>query len=109
MAWTVSSSGTQAATVGTEITLFTDTTNATYYFEVDASNMAIGDVVELRIYTMTLTGGTLRQAWVNTFGPSPPICPIIVSPSQPSNNSLQVTLKQISGAARSFPWKLLRI
>jgi hypothetical protein len=109
MTWALAFSGTQAATVGTEITLATDTTNATYYFEVDGSALAAADIIELRIYVTTLSGGTSRVAWVNTFGPSPPICPILVSPSQPSNISLKVTLKQVAGTARSFPWKLLRI
>lgn len=109
MTWTVSASGTQSATVGTETTLTTDTSNATYYFEVDANALALGDVLELRIYVMTLSGGTLRQAWVTTIGPAPPICPIIVSPPQPSNQSLSVTLKQVAGTAKSFPWKLLKV
>ncbi len=108
MTWTVSASGTQAATIGTEFALQTDTTNGTYYYEVDLSAMAIGDVVELRIYTATLSGGTRHQAWKSTFGPGLPICPIAPSPPQPSDQSIQVTLKQIAGTARSFPWKLLR-
>jgi hypothetical protein len=109
MTWTVSLSGTKAATVGTEATLTTDTTNATYYFEVDCGAMVSGDIVELRIYLTTLSAGTSRVAWLNTIGPSPPICPISVSPCQASNISIAVSLKQTAGTARSYPWKLLRI
>lgn len=109
MSWAVSASGTQAATVGTEITLQTDTTVGTYYYEVDLSAMAAGDIVELRIYTMTLAAGTLRQVWKSSFGPGLPVCQIAAAPSQPSNQSIRVTLKQTAGTARSFPWKLLRI
>jgi hypothetical protein len=109
MTWSVSGSGTQAATIGTESTLATDATNGTYYFEVDASAMAPGDIIELRIYVKTLSGGTSRVAWVNTFGPSPPICPILPSPCQPSDQGISVSLKQLTGTGRSFPWKLLRM
>ncbi len=109
MTWSVSASGTQTSTVGTEIALTTDTTNATFYFEVDCTVMVAGDIVELRVYTMTLGGGTLHQAWKDTIGPNLPVCPIRPSPPQPSDQSLKVSLKQTAGTARSFPWKLIRI
>lgn len=109
MTWAVSASGTQTATVNTEHTLTTDTTNATFYYEVDITNMVIGDILELRIYTMTLSGGTLRLAWKSTVGPVPPANDICPSPPQPSDQSLRVTLKQTAGTGRSFPWKLLRL
>lgn len=109
MTWAVSSSGTQTAVISTEHTLTTDTTNATYYFEVDINNLANGDILELRIYTITLNGGTLRVAWKSTYGPIPPIQDIAPSPPQPSDQSCRVTLKQTAGTGRAFPWKLLRI
>jgi hypothetical protein len=71
--------------------------------------MVLGDVLQLRIYTMTLSGGTLHLAWESSFGPIPPIQDIIPSPPQPSDQSIRVTLKQTAGVARLFPWKLLRI
>lgn len=109
MTWTLSASGTQSATIGTEFTLATDTTNATYYFEVDMTNLALGDVLELRIYTVTLSAGTLHVAWKSSYGPAPPVNAIAASPPQPSDQSCRVTLKQTAGTARSLPWKLLRI
>jgi hypothetical protein len=108
MTWTLSSSGSQTAVIGTEHTLTTDTTNATYYYEVDMNNLANADVLELRIYTMTASGGTLRVAWKSTFGPIPPVNLISPSPPQPSDQSCRVALKQIAGTGRVFPWKLLR-
>lgn len=109
MTWVVSSSGTQAAVIGTEHTLATDTTNATYYSQIRTNNLQAGDVVELRIYTMTLAGGTLEVTWKTTVGPSPPPSIVFASPPQPSDQSLRVTLKQVAGTGRSFDWKLLRI
>jgi hypothetical protein len=48
MAVTVDSSGTQAATVNTEHTLDDVAAPGTYQLGVDMTNMAAGDVVELR-------------------------------------------------------------
>jgi hypothetical protein len=106
--WAVSGSGTQTAVVNTEHNLATDTINGTYYFQVRCNNLQPGDVVELRIYTMTLSGGTLEQTWKTTVGPSIPVSPVLAFPPQPSDVSIKVTLKQIAGTARAFDWKLLR-
>lgn len=108
MTWAVSASGTVTAVVNTESTLVTDTTNGTYYFQVRTNNMANGDVVELRIYTMTLAAGTLETTWKTTVGPSLPTAIVVASPPQPSDQSIRVTLKQVAGTARNFDWKLLR-
>ena len=109
MTWSLSSSGTQTSVISTEHTLTTDVTNGTYYFEVDITNLANGDVLELRIYTITLSGGTLHVAWKSTYGPIPPVQDIAPSPPQPSDQSIRATLRQTAGSPRTFPWKLLRI
>lgn len=109
MTWSSSSNGSQTAVISTEHTLATDTTNGTYYFEVDLNNLATGDVLELRIYTMTLVAGTLRVAWKSTYGPVPPVQKIAASPPQPSDISFRATLKQTAGTGRIWPWKLIRI
>lgn len=109
MSWTIDSSGTQTATIGTEHVLVAgSTTNATYIAKVRLNNLAIGDIVELRIYTMTLSGGTLEQVWKATYGPSPPISLVAPSPPLASDQSIKLTLKQIAGTGRSFDWELLR-
>lgn len=109
MTWTLSDSGTTSAlTVGTETTLATDTNNGTFVLEVDTSNMALGDLVELRVYTITLSGGSLIQAWkgafqhvqVNNHKISPPVA---------SDQSVRCTIKQVAGTGRTFVWKMLRI
>lgn len=109
MTWAVSASGSQTASVGTEHILTTDTVNGTYYFEVAINNLANGDVLELRIYTITNTGGSLQVAWKSTYGPVPPVQDVCPSPPQPSDQSIKVTLKQTAGSGRAFSWKLLRI
>lgn len=109
MTWALSSGGTQTAVIGTEHILTTDTTNGTYYFEVALNNLANGDILELRIYCITLSGGSLQVAWKSTYGPIPPIQDVAPSPPQPSDQSCRVSLKQTAGTGRAFPWKLLRI
>ncbi|WP_428492179.1 hypothetical protein [Rhodopila sp.] len=110
MTWAVSASGTTTATIGTEFVLASDATNGTYYFQVRGNNLVIGDVLELRIYTQTLTTtfSTPEVTWKTTIGPSPPAAFVIASPPQPSDISIKVTLKQVAGTARSIDWKLLR-
>lgn len=109
MAWTQDSSGTQTATIGTEHVLAAgSTTNGTYVYKVRLNNLAGGDIVELRIYTMTLASGSLEQCWKATFGPSPPANIVAISPPVPSDQSIKVTLKQVAGTGRSYDWSLLR-
>lgn len=109
MAWTLASSGTQTAVITTEHTLATDTNNATFQPFVRLNNMALGDIVELRIYTMTLTGGTLEVAWKATYGPSLPAAIVSAGPMLASDISYRLTLKQTAGTGRNFDWKILRI
>jgi len=106
MSWTLSSSGTQTATINTEHTLATLTTNGTFVLEVDTSAMVSGDVLELRAYGKTLTAGTERTRYTATYvgvqsdalKDSLPI---------PSDISTKFTLKQTAGTGRAFPWKVL--
>lgn len=109
MSWILDSSGTQTAVISTEHTLSTATTNATYSAAVRLNNLALGDIVELRLYTITLSGGTLEVCWKATFGPALPVALVAVSPAIASDQSLRLTLKQTAGTGRAFDWKLLRI
>jgi hypothetical protein len=109
MTWSVDSSGTDTAVVGTEQTLDTSTSNGTFVFVVDTTNMALGDVTELRIYTKTLNTSGLDQVWKATYGPNPSFNPVAMSPPVASDQSIKVTLKQVAGTARTYDWKVLRI
>jgi len=109
MTWTLSSSGTTSAlTIGSETTLATDTNNGTFVLEVDTSNLALGDLLEIRIYTITLGGGSLVQAWKGTFQHGQ-INNHKVSPPVASDQSIKCTLNQVAGTGRTFAWKMLRI
>lgn len=109
MSWTLDNSNTQTATVGTEHTLSTSTTNGTYVLEVDTTNLVAGDLLELRIYTKTLSGdGSDALAWKGTFQHAQ-IAIKKISPPVASDVSLRATLKQVAGTSRNFNWKLLRM
>lgn len=108
MAVTVEASGTQTATVTTEHTLSTETGAKTFVLIVDTSAMVKGDVLELRIKTRVLTGGTDRLVYI-----SPPYAgvqtgdeagPIKISVPVPSAFSCVFTLKQTLGTGRAYPW-----
>lgn len=109
MTWTLSQSGTTSAlTVGTETTLGTaDTNNATFWSFVDTSNMAAGDALEIRIKSINLTGGSLKQLWKGSFQ-GVQTNPLKELPPIPSDLSYSVTLKQTAGTGRAYAWKFLR-
>lgn len=108
MPLTVIAEADQTAVVGTEHTLVTDTTNKVYVLAVDTGNMALGDILELRIKTKVRTGGVSRQAYSKTFAhvqgdPNKYSVPV------PADVEIVATLKQTAGTGRVFPWKLLSV
>lgn len=113
MAVTAEASGTQAATVGTEHTLADIATPGTFTLHVDAVNMALGDILELRIYQMVLTGGTRRVAYFQSYIGAQPTDDLIkisvpISNELTDAGALRFTLKQTQGTSRNFPWKVLK-
>ena len=95
MAWTVEASGTQSASVGTEHSLHTNSGANTFVFIVDTVNMVAGDVLELRVYLMALSGGTRRVAYLATYAhdQSEPIKISLPVPSPGQTNGFEATLK----------------
>ena len=106
-------SGTQSATVTTEHTLTDVNVAGTYTLHVDTVNMVANDVLELRVYQMTLTAGTHRMLYTGRFYGAQPVDDII-KVSLPIQNdltdsiSLRFSLKQTFGTSRNFPWKVLK-
>lgn len=112
MAVTAASSGTQTATVTTEHTLLDVATAGVYTLHVDTVNMVAGDVVELRVYQIVLTGGTRRVAYLGSFYGAQPTDDLIkvsipIGNELTDSGSLRFTLKQTFGTSRNFPWKVL--
>jgi hypothetical protein len=105
--WTLDSSGSLTATLGTESMVSSPTTNATYIFSVDTVNMALGDLVELRCYDM-VDGVNFRQMWKGTYQHNQ-ISNAKVSPPIAVTVQGQFSIKQLAGTARVFPWSVRRI
>lgn len=113
MAVTAQSTGTQSATVGTEHTLLDVAVAGTFTLHVDKVNMAAGDVLELRIYQIVLTGGTRRVAYLARYADAQPTDDMIalsvpISNELTDSGSLRFTLTQVKGTSRNFPWKVLK-
>lgn len=105
MTHAVESSGTQTATVNTEHTLATPTTLNTRILSVDLSNMALGDVIELRIYVKVASGGSQVVYTVQSFAQTQSE-PAYISVPVPMPYGGQFTLKQTAGTGRSYAWNI---
>src|SRR5436853_456086 len=111
MAVTAQGSGTITATVSTttDDVLLNVAVAGTFTFHVDTINMAAGDVVELRIYQIILTGGTRRVAYLARYADAQPADDIIkisvpIANELTDSGSLRFALRQTFGTGRSYPW-----
>lgn len=107
MALTITASGTQSATIGTEHTLTTLTGPKTFTLHIDVNALSHGsgtaDELELYIKTKVLSGGTERVTYYTLLTGAQDI-PVRVSLPVPVPQTATVTLKQTAGTGRSFPW-----
>ena len=113
MTVTAHASGTQTTTVTTEHFLSSPNVAGTFTLHVDANPMAAGDVVELRVYQMVLTGGTQRVAYYARYDGVQPAddkikISVPISNELTDTNSLRFSLLQTKGTTRDFPWKVLK-
>lgn len=105
-------SGTQTAVVTTEHTLLDVATAGVYTLHVDKVNMVAGDVLELRVYQIVLTGGTRRVVYLGRYADVQPTDDMIaltfpIANELTDSGSLRFTLLQSKGTSRNFPWKVL--
>ncbi len=101
-------SGNQTAD-GLEDTLASGTAvSGTFMPRIDLSNMADGDIVEIRGYTKANGSGSEGQSWVVSFANKqtdvvPPL------PATPTAEDYKVTLKQTAGTNRTYQWSVLNL
>lgn len=107
MALAVNAEATQTATIGTEHTLANPATSNVYALDVDCSALAVGEVVEIRFKKPVRNAGTVNVVWRATVGPSTRSEGIVSSPPVACPYGCTVTLKQINGTGRTFPWTLV--
>lgn len=111
MAPTAAATGTQTATIGTEHTLYTQTTAHTSQLDIDTVNGALGDIITIKVYKKTLTSDTL------TPGTTLPIQSVsyFLPRAEPGLQSIPLTvaygavytITQTAGTGRNFPWAVL--
>jgi hypothetical protein len=105
---TLEASGTQSATVTTEHTLSTLTVNKTLYPVIDIDALVAGEYVEIKVKTKALSGGTSRTVKSGVFSwMDGDINPCVDLPPVVSDQEYILTLKQLTGTSRSFPWKIM--
>jgi hypothetical protein len=112
---TAENSGTLTATGGgVEDTLDDVAAAGTYTLHVDTVNMVAGDICELRVYQMVLTGGTRRVAYYQRYDGAQPTDDLIkisvpISNELTDSGALRFTLEQSgAGTDKAFPWKVLK-
>lgn len=113
MAVSAAGSGTQSSTVTTEHTLLDVSAAGVYTMHVDTSNMAAGDILELRVYQIALTSGTRRVAFLGCFYGAQPTDDVMkislpIGNELTDSGSLRFTLKQTFGSTRNYAWKVLQ-
>lgn len=108
MAVTVAASGSQTATAS-EVTISSaQTTAGVYVLQLDMTNMAAGDVVEIYIYTKILSGSTAhlldKVTFANAQGdPNWQSVPVVVP------YSIEYKLKQPTGTGRSIDYAIVSL
>lgn len=104
MAVSVKTSGSQTATAGgTEDVLATVTDPGVYQLVVDLANMALGDVVTLKVYGKARSTDTERLLYSATYT-QVQAEPLVESVPVVSPHHMKVSLTQSAGTARTFPW-----
>jgi hypothetical protein len=105
---TLTTNGTQTATVTTEHTLTTQTGNKFYTAYIDLTNMASGDTVEIRVSLIIKAAGSHILYYLGTYSGAQ-TNPLVYIPSLPSDISWKLTLKQTTGTGRNFDYRVYEI
>ena len=102
---TVSSNGSQTATLTTEHTLYNPTTSKFFSGYVDLTNMTSGDTTEIRVYAIAKTAGSYILYYMASYSGAQ-TTPLVYIPPMPSDIGWKLTLKQTVGTGRSYDWKI---
>ena len=105
---TSEASGAQAATVTTEHTLATISTDGTFVLYVDTSAMVLIDELELRVKVKVKSDGTTREFLIATYAHVQGQ-PVKASIPVASINECVFTLKQTAGTSRTFNWEIIKL
>jgi hypothetical protein len=107
MALSQVASGSQAATIGTAYDN-QQTSAGTYIFQVDATNMANGDQLEITVKKKVRTGDSEIVLFTRTYA-NIQAEPLIETIPLLSLFSITMTFKQTVGTGRTFIWSVLSL
>jgi hypothetical protein len=103
-------SGSQTATINTEHQLGTTITAAgTHVLVVGTANLVNGDELELRVYSKVRQASDSEQLAYSVGYKHAQGDLIKLSLPVPHDGYFKVTLKQIAGTGRAFPWNILAL
>lgn len=105
---TLTTNGTQTATVTTEHTLATLTGNKFYTAYIDLTNMASGDTVEIRVSVIVKTAGSHILYYLGTYSGAQ-TNPLVYIAPLPSDLSWKLTIKQTIGTGRTYDWRIFEV
>jgi hypothetical protein len=113
MAVTAESSGTQTAVITTEHEVASVNEAGVFTFHIDLNAMVAGDILEVRVYQIVLTGGVARVVYYDAFYGAQPADDKVavsmpVSNELTDDDSIRFTIKQTHGTGRNYPWKVLK-
>jgi len=118
MGWAIVSEGDKTTTPASEQDLLgtADTTNGTYCLKLSLGALAGGETLEVRAKTILRSGASALLERLVTFSsaaydgstdakaPNQNVFAVPIVADQ----SVQFTIKQLSGSARVIPWKVLK-
>lgn len=114
MAISLAGSGTQTAVIGTEHDLLDISAPGSFIYYVDKTNMAAGDILELRIYQIVLTSGSRIVAYFTRYVDAQPVDDMLaisvpITNDLSDSGSVRFTLKQTAGSGENYNWKVVEI
>ena len=81
---------------------------------MDSASLVAGDVIELRVYSILLTGGTARVTYAAQYSGAQPADDVIkvsvpISTELNETNALRFSIKYVAGTnGRNADWKVLK-
>lgn len=101
-------------TDGTEQFLSSPNETGVYTLTIDLSNMASGDIIYLRQYAITITGGTARLMGVTSYSGAQSSNSLVVQSVPYYNaltdtNSVRYSIQRIGGTDRSYAWRVTKL
>jgi hypothetical protein len=105
---TLTTSGTQTATITTEHTLTTQTGNKFYTGYVDLTNMVTGDTTVIKVSVIAKTAGSHILYWSGSYTGAQANS-LVYIPPLPSDISYKITLTQSAGTGRTYDWRVYEV